>query len=126
MKFVAQSCGITTPVYFFVYKTEDFANLKKSMCKNLKFPMLVKHHNGAGSEGLYKNCLVNCSKDLEDRITDTVKNYGGALVEEFVNVPITKNLRLWLYNAWQNRQEFEVTAIKRSSSHAEKHDVQKG
>uniref|UniRef100_A0A915J6J1 ATP-grasp domain-containing protein n=1 Tax=Romanomermis culicivorax TaxID=13658 RepID=A0A915J6J1_ROMCU len=86
IKFVAQSCGITTPLYFFIYKMEDFDNcLKKSKCKNLKFPMLVKHHNGAGSEGLYKNCLVYCSEDLEDRIRDIVKNHGGALVEEFVD-----------------------------------------
>uniref|UniRef100_A0A915K8Y8 Uncharacterized protein n=1 Tax=Romanomermis culicivorax TaxID=13658 RepID=A0A915K8Y8_ROMCU len=61
---------------------------------------------------LLPNRLVN--RNEFDRFPDEVRKFFDP-----TSVPITKNLRLWLYNAGQNRREFEVTAIKRSSSQAE-------
>ena len=50
----------------------------------LHYPMIVKHPNSYGSIGLTKESRVSCVEQLEAQVNRMVREFGGAMVEEFV------------------------------------------
>ena len=54
MQSVVKDNGFFTPAYLFVYQLEQV----ELAFSALKFPMIVKHHNGYGSIGMTKDCKV--------------------------------------------------------------------
>ncbi|GIL80083.1 hypothetical protein Vretimale_12916 [Volvox reticuliferus] len=50
----------------------------------LSFPLIVKHPSGYGSVGMTKQAKVTNEEQLRQQVSFFVKEYGGALVEEFI------------------------------------------
>ena len=46
--------------------------------------MIVKHQNGYGSIGMTKQCKVTSKEELSDQCEIMIKEFGAALVEEFI------------------------------------------
>lgn len=52
--------------------------------KGLRFPLIVKHPNSYGSIGLIKDSRVENLEQLQVQVSRMVEQFGGALVEEFI------------------------------------------
>ncbi|GLC42957.1 hypothetical protein PLESTB_000282900 [Pleodorina starrii] len=50
----------------------------------LRFPLIVKHPSGYGSVGMTKQSKVTNEQDLRQQVSFFCREYGGALVEEFI------------------------------------------
>jgi len=79
MKEAAVKFGIKTPAYVFAFKKEDISPATK-----LKYPLIVKHFNGSGSIGTTKDSKVTNEEQLYKQATKMIAEYGGALIEEFI------------------------------------------
>ena len=80
MKEVCQKFGIRAPRGLTFKSPEAF----KFGMDGLHYPMIVKHPNSYGSIGLIKESRVNCVEQLETQVDRMVREFGGALVEEFI------------------------------------------
>ena len=80
MKQACQHVGIPTPPFLFV-TTEDQG---KAAAKRLRFPLIVKHPNGHSSVGLLKKSRVENADQLRAQTHRMIAEYGGALIEEFI------------------------------------------
>lgn len=80
MKYVAYSSDISTPPHVFAYSEEDI----QLAIKSLLFPMIVKHYNGFNSLGMTAKALVRNEAELLEQAKITIGEYGGALIEEFI------------------------------------------
>jgi D-alanine-D-alanine ligase-like ATP-grasp enzyme len=80
MKRVCNFYGIQSPAGIFV----DDANTIERTLAGLRFPLLVKHPNSYASVGLTKESKVDSADQLRVQVDRTVKRFGGALVEEFI------------------------------------------
>ena len=80
MKGVCQKFGIRAPRGLTFESLEAF----KFGMDGLHYPMIVKHPNSYGSIGLIKESRVSCADQLETQIDRMVHEFGGALVEEFI------------------------------------------
>ena len=81
MKNISSFSGVQTPCYCFV-----FDNFEIDLAiKHIKtYPMIVKHYNGYGSIGMTKKSKVNNDDELREQAQIMIKEYGGALIEEFI------------------------------------------
>jgi D-alanine-D-alanine ligase len=80
MKRVCNFYGIQSPAGVFV---DDISTLGQALA-GLRFPMLVKHPNSYASVGLTKESKVDTAEQLRVQVEITLKRFGGALVEEFI------------------------------------------
>ena len=80
MKEVCQKFGIRAPRGLTFESSEAF----KFGMDGLHYPMIVKHPNSYGSIGLTKDSRVSCEEQLSVQIERMVHEFGGALVEEFI------------------------------------------
>lgn len=75
-KRILLQAGIPTPDFIVVAKESDLEALQ---FHGLKFPLIIKPKNEAGSFGI---SVVNNDKELQENLKDTLKVYGQALVVE--------------------------------------------
>ncbi|MFI5458886.1 MAG: SET domain-containing protein-lysine N-methyltransferase [Isosphaerales bacterium] len=80
MKLICPDVGVDTPRYVFAESDAD-ATLA---AEYLHFPLLVKHPNSYGSLGLAAADRVEGPADLRSRVALKIAEFGGALIEEFV------------------------------------------
>jgi D-alanine-D-alanine ligase-like ATP-grasp enzyme len=79
MKKVCYYAGIGTPAYVHAANPCDV-----EAAAALRFPLIVKHPNGYGSIGLTKASRVETVEALRDEAARTIREFGGALIEEFI------------------------------------------
>ncbi len=80
MKNAARRVNVPTPNWMFVSRAED----AEKAAKRLKFPMLVKPPHGYASVGIRRNSRVETVEQLRGQIEIAIKEFGRALIEEFV------------------------------------------
>lgn len=80
MKMIAYYYGVKTPAFIFAYNENDV----EEAVSNLRFPMIVKHYNGYSSVGMTRDSRCTTPEQLRTQATKMIKEYGGALIEEFV------------------------------------------
>jgi D-alanine-D-alanine ligase len=80
MKNVCQHNGIRAPRGLTFGSTEAY----RMGMDGLHYPMIVKHPNSYGSVGLVKDSRVTCVEQLETQLDRMIHEFGGALVEEFI------------------------------------------
>ena len=81
MKRMFTSCGIPTPAYHFAYNEQDI----ESAVKRLKnYPLIVKHFDGYSSVGMTQKSRVCNKEELREQARLLIKEYGGALIEEYI------------------------------------------
>jgi D-alanine-D-alanine ligase-like ATP-grasp enzyme len=79
-KMMAYYYGIKTPLFGFVFKEEDLSEI----ASQLKYPMIVKHYNGYSSIGMTKASKCHNFEELSVQCKLMINEFGGALVEEFI------------------------------------------
>lgn len=80
MKMNALFWGITTPPFVFAY---DDAEIEEA-CTDLNFPLIVKHYNGYSSINMTKDSKVMSPEQLRVQAKKLIDEFGGALIEEFI------------------------------------------
>jgi len=68
--------------------------------------MIVKHHNGHGSEGMNENSKVDDMTSLISEVRRHLSTYGAALVEEFISGLIFGILPTYQSCCFENNREF--------------------
>ena len=81
MKRVCRAWGIDTPAYAFVHDADEIARAAET----LSFPLFVKHPSSYASIGLTRRSRVDSPADLVEQASLMISEYGGALIEEFVD-----------------------------------------
>jgi D-alanine-D-alanine ligase len=82
MKSLALSSGINTPKFYFAYNDVDIELADKLIAK---YPMFVKHFNGNDSIGLTLQSKVNNFEEMKLMASQTILEFGGALIEEYID-----------------------------------------
>ena len=82
MKSLALSWGINTPNFYFAYNDDDIKLADRHIAK---YPMFVKHFNGNDSIGLTYESKVNNFEDMQLMTSQTILDFGGALIEEYID-----------------------------------------
>ena len=80
MKNAAIRVSVPTPNWMFVSRAED----AEKVASRLKFPMLVKPPHGYASVGIRRNSRVTNIEQLREQLSIEIKEFGRALVEEFI------------------------------------------
>ncbi len=80
MKRVARAYGIDTPLHRFVITEADI----EEAAQNLRFPLIVKHPNSYASIGMTRTSRVETPMALHEEANRMIKEFGEALIEEFV------------------------------------------
>ncbi|MGL4609702.1 MAG: hypothetical protein ACRCYY_08460 [Trueperaceae bacterium] len=79
MKKVCRRRNIKSPGYIFATHLEGVND-----ALSLKFPLIVKHPNGYGSVGIYKDSRVTTPEALFQKAEEAIQTFGAALIEEFI------------------------------------------
>jgi D-alanine-D-alanine ligase-like ATP-grasp enzyme len=79
MKKVCRRRNIKTPGYVFATNIEQ---VNEALA--LRFPLIVKHPNGYGSVGIYKDSRVTTPEALLTKANEAIQTFGAALIEEFI------------------------------------------
>lgn len=80
MKRVCDAWGIDTPAYAFAYGHDDIIVAGRE----LRFPLFVKHPSSYASIGLTRQSRVETPFELAVQAGRMIDEYGGALIEEFI------------------------------------------
>lgn len=80
MKYVAYTEGVPTPAYALLESLEDVSEASK----RLSFPLFVKPAKAGDSLGIDDHSLVQNDKELSDKVSSIIDEYGPLLVEEYV------------------------------------------
>jgi len=80
MKLAASYAGVTVPPFAFI---DDPTKLGAAL--ELRFPLIVKHPSSYSSIGLTPASRVTNVAELEAQVARMFAEYGGALVEEFID-----------------------------------------
>jgi len=80
MKFVCHYWDVPTPAYTFVMETGHL----EVATRHLRFPLIVKHPNSYNSIGLTRASRVQSLEELYHQVSLMIEQFGGALIEEFV------------------------------------------
>ncbi len=83
MKRVCHYWNIPTPKYFFAYSVEELETVIKT--NDLKFPLFVKHYHGYNSVGITSKSKVHTKEELLQQGKEMLDNFGGTLIEEFID-----------------------------------------
>jgi D-alanine-D-alanine ligase-like ATP-grasp enzyme len=81
MKRVCHAWGIDTPGYVIAQEAEDVERALDS----LRFPVIVKHPSSYASTGLTRDSRVTDAVGLRREAEIMIKEYQGALIEEFID-----------------------------------------
>jgi D-alanine-D-alanine ligase len=82
MKVISTSADIKTAKCVFVHNLDFDVDLAIKRVE--KYPMIVKHYNGYSSVGLTKKSKVYNDQELREQCALMIDEFGGALVEEFI------------------------------------------
>jgi len=82
MQAVAEIQGVGFARGFHVKSLRDLSDTKK-----LRYPLMVKHPNSYGSEGMTRESRVETPQQLRVQAERMLELYGGARVEEFIEGP---------------------------------------
>jgi D-alanine-D-alanine ligase-like ATP-grasp enzyme len=80
MKMACHSAGVDFPAYVVAGRVEDAERAMRC----LRFPMIVKHPQGYSSVGMTAESRVATEGQLRRELVRTIAEFGGALVEEFI------------------------------------------
>ncbi len=80
MKAAARRAGVPAPKSGFVHKMEDV----EKATRRLRYPVLVKPLHGFASMGIKRESRVENIEQLKIQVEQTIKEFGGALLEEFI------------------------------------------
>ena len=80
LKLSCADAEVDSPAHVFAESEADAA----MAATRLRFPLLVKHPNGYGSVGLAPSDRVERPDDLLPRVALKIAEFGGALIEEFI------------------------------------------
>lgn len=80
MKQNAELAGVLSPNYCFLYKLEE-----EILKNNLKFPLFVKTEQSYASVCIDEKSKVNSFEELHEKVYHILNNYGGVLIEEFID-----------------------------------------
>ncbi len=80
MKRICQTHGIGTPSYVLARSDSDLSEA----AERLTLPLIVKHPNGYSSVGLTRKSRVTTTTALLEQGRQAIREYGGALIEEFI------------------------------------------
>lgn len=80
MKYVAYTEGVPTPAYALLESLEDVSKASK----RLSYPLFVKPAKAGDSLGIDDHSLVQNDKELSDKVSSIIDEYGPLLVEEYV------------------------------------------
>ncbi len=80
MKMACHSAGGRFPPYVRARRMED---AERALAR-LRFPMIVKHRNSYSSIGLTRDSRVTDAEALRREVSRFLADYGGALIEEFI------------------------------------------
>jgi D-alanine-D-alanine ligase len=80
MKAACNAAGIPTPAWALVDNLADVENA----CKELHFPMIVKHPKSYASMGMTPRSKVYNLKDLCQQAEIMITSFGATLIEEFI------------------------------------------
>ncbi len=80
MKYVAFTCGVSTPKYMVIEDLDDI----DMACSHLNFPQFIKPAKAGDSLGIDENSLVENIDDLIKKSDSLLKEYDEILIEEFV------------------------------------------
>lgn len=80
MKAACAAQGVKYPAFVMAKHDKD---IEKALSA-LRFPMIAKHPNSYGSEGLTRNSRVETAEDLFSEARRFIKTYGASLIEEFI------------------------------------------
>jgi D-alanine-D-alanine ligase len=83
IKLLCHRFGIDTPRHAFA---TDHAGAERAAAL-LRFPMIVKHPNSYGSIGMSKRSRVETPEQLFDRVDAMLRQFGEAMIEEFIDGP---------------------------------------
>ncbi len=81
MKRVSHAWGIDTPRYLMAYQDRDV----ERALDTLRFPLIVKHPSSYASTGLTRSSRVTDADGLRRQVGIMLKQYQGALIEEFID-----------------------------------------
>jgi len=81
MKYVAYTVGVRTPTHALVREGADLASATAA----LRYPLFVKPAHAGDSLGIDLQSRVTTPDDLAARVDAIVREYGEALVEEYVD-----------------------------------------
>jgi D-alanine-D-alanine ligase len=81
MKRVCEYWDIDTPGYVFARHPLDV----NEALDRLRFPCIVKPENGYSSVGLTERSRVSSAEELREQAARIIDEFGGALIEEFVD-----------------------------------------
>ncbi|GLI71226.1 hypothetical protein VaNZ11_016343 [Volvox africanus] len=94
MKIAAQQLGVTVPAWVHIKRFGPMGHegVEKGLAEvlappeqgGLSFPLIVKHPSGYSSVGMTKQSKVFNEEELRQQVDLLVNQFGGALVEEFV------------------------------------------
>jgi D-alanine-D-alanine ligase-like ATP-grasp enzyme len=82
MKKIAKQYDINVPNHVII-RENDIKNLS-DICKNLNFPVIIKHISGYGSVSITEKSKCTTFFDLQNIVPDFIKKYNVALIEEFI------------------------------------------
>jgi len=80
MKAAARRAGVPAPKAGFVHKMEEI----EKATRRLRYPILVKPLHGFASMGITRESRVENLDQLKARVEQTISEFGGALLEEFI------------------------------------------
>ncbi len=80
MKMAAHAAGVSVPPYVTASTTADIARA----VARLRFPMIVKHPQSYSSIGMTHDSRVTDADGLRREATRLLDQFGGALIEEFI------------------------------------------
>lgn len=80
MKYLAYCEGVKTPGYVLINQREDI----NEAIKHLSFPLFVKPAKAGDSLGIDEYSLVHNKKELEQKASAIIEEYGPLLAEEYI------------------------------------------
>ncbi len=80
MKAACRAEGIATPAYVFARNTADV----ERAARELRFPLIVKHHSSYSSVDLSRRSRVLSPAGLAQQARKIMRRHGAALIEEFI------------------------------------------
>ena len=81
MKYVAYTEGVSTPAYALLDDMDNIANA----CTHLRYPLFVKPAKAGDSLGIDEHSLVRNEKELTEKVSGIIEEYGPILVEEYID-----------------------------------------
>lgn len=86
-KMLAHYYDVKTPAFGFAYDEQE----AQEIAKELRFPLIVKHHNGYGSIGMTKNSKCENLEEFKNESKRLLDQFGGEKIDTAKNFQQQKN-----------------------------------